>query len=89
MLNLSYQEHKKKRTMCGPLDNWKETSPVLCKVAMVHGSKEYFTATTDRYREKGEKSPNFTCTPCINNVASSSRQCPNLVFEYVSSLFFL
>jgi hypothetical protein len=24
------------------LDNWKETSSALCKVAMVHGSKEYF-----------------------------------------------
>jgi len=24
---------------CGPLNNWKETSAVLCKVAMVHGSK--------------------------------------------------
>lgn len=34
------------------LDNWKETSSVLCKVAMVHGSKEYFMATTDGYGEK-------------------------------------
>lgn len=52
-----------------PLDNWKETSAVLCKVTMVHGSKEYFMAT-EGYGEKRDKSPNFTCTPCINNVAS-------------------
>ena len=74
--------------MCDPLDNWKETSAVLCKVAMVHGSKEYFMATTDGYREKGEKSPNFTCTPCINNVASLSRQCPNLFFNMFHHQFF-
>ena len=74
--------------MCGPLNNWKETSAVLCKVAMVHGSKEYFMATTDGYREKGEKSPNFTCTPCINNVASLSRQCPNLFLNMLHRQFF-
>lgn len=71
MLNLSYQEHQKKCTVpcMTPLDNWKETSAVLCKVTMVHGSKEYFMAT-EGYGEKRDKSPNFTCTPCINNVAS-------------------
>ena len=73
---------------CGPLNNWKETSAVLCKVAMVHGSKEYFMATTDGYREKGEKSPNFTCTPCINNVASLSRQCSNLFLNMLHRQFF-
>ena len=69
MLNLSYQEHQKKCTMYDPLDNWKETSAVLCKGTMVHGSKEYFMAT-EGYGEKRDKGPNFTCTPCINNVAS-------------------
>lgn len=57
MLNLSYQEHQKSVPYMAPLDNWKETSAVLCKVAMVHGSKEYFMATTDGYGEEREQEP--------------------------------